>query len=95
MANPDRRRDMLLFWEGPRARIAWESGNAQLEILKSLLLGFQGGSSLNSLLAIQAYLGGDFPFFRRDRKRRIGEGGKGIYGRLSMRPTVGRRDDLQ
>ena len=69
MASPDRRSDMLLFWEGPRARIAWESGNAQLEILRSPLLGFQGGSSLNSLLAIQAYLGGDFPFFRRGRKR--------------------------
>ena len=57
---PSPRSDAWVFWEGPRARIAWESGNAQLEILRSLLLGFQGGSSLNSLLAIQAYLGERF-----------------------------------
>ena len=81
--------------EGPRARIAWESGNAQLEILKSLLLGFQGSSSLNSLLAIQVYLGERFSLLQGGRKRGLGEGGKGIHGRLSMRPTVGRRDGLQ
>ena len=40
--------DTLLFGEGVRARIAWGSDNAQLEILRSLLLGFQGGSSLDS-----------------------------------------------
>ena len=62
---------------------------------KGVSLWFVGGLSWDSRLANLAYLGGDFPFFRRDRKRRIGEGGKGIYGRLSMRPTVGRRDDLQ
>lgn len=42
MASPDRRSHMLLFGEGLRARIAWGSGNAQLEILRSLLLGFEG-----------------------------------------------------
>ena len=42
MASPSIRSDTSLFGEGVRARIAWGSGNAQLEILRSLLLGFQG-----------------------------------------------------
>ena len=42
MASPSIRRDTSLFGEGVRASIAWGSGNAQLEILRSLLLGFQG-----------------------------------------------------
>jgi len=48
MASPSLRSDTSLFGEGVRARIAWGSDNAQLEILRSLLLGFQGGSSLDS-----------------------------------------------
>ena len=42
MASPSLRSDTSLFGEEVRARIAWGSGNAQLEILRSLLLGFQG-----------------------------------------------------
>ena len=42
MASPSLRSDTSLFGEGIRARIAWGSDNAQLEILRSLLLGFQG-----------------------------------------------------
>ena len=42
MASPSIRRDTSLFEEGLRTRIAWASSNAQLEILRSLLLGFQG-----------------------------------------------------
>ena len=42
MASPSLRSDTSLFGEGVRARIAWGSGNAQFEILRSLLLGFQG-----------------------------------------------------
>ena len=42
MASPSLRSDTSLFGEGVRARIAWASSNAQLEILRSLLLGFQG-----------------------------------------------------
>lgn len=42
MASHSLRSDTSLFGEGVRARIAWGSGNAQLEILRSLLLGFQG-----------------------------------------------------
>ena len=48
MASPSLRSDTSLFGEGVRARIAWGSGNAQLESLRSLLLGCQGGSSLDS-----------------------------------------------
>lgn len=46
------RSDTWAFGEGLRARIAWASGNAQLEILRSLLLGFRGIYSLDSRLAI-------------------------------------------
>ena len=42
MASPSLRSDTSLFGEGVRTRIAWVSGNAQLEILRSLQLGFQG-----------------------------------------------------
>ena len=42
MASPSLRSDTSLFGEGVRPRIAWESGNAQLETPRSLLLGFQG-----------------------------------------------------
>ena len=48
MASPDRRSDMLLFGKGLRARIVWESGNAQLEIPRSQLLGFRGIYSWDS-----------------------------------------------
>ena len=48
MASPSFRSDTSLFGEGLRAGVAGVSGNAQLEILRSLLLGFQGGSSLDS-----------------------------------------------
>ena len=42
MASPSIRRDTSLFGEGLRAGVAGVSGSAQLEILRSLLLGFQG-----------------------------------------------------
>ena len=48
IASPSLRSDTSLFGEGVRARIAWGSGNAQLEILRSLQLGFQGSYSLDS-----------------------------------------------
>ena len=35
------RSDTWVFGEGVRARMAWASGNAQLEILRSLQLGFR------------------------------------------------------
>ena len=42
MVSPSIRSGTSLFGMGLRARIAWGSGNAQLKILRSLLLGFQG-----------------------------------------------------
>ena len=42
MASPSLRSDTSLFGEGVRAAVAGGSGNAQLEILRSLLLGFEG-----------------------------------------------------
>ena len=42
MASPSIRSDTSLFGEGLRAGVARVSGNAQLEILRSLLLRFQG-----------------------------------------------------
>ena len=39
---PSSRSATWAFGVGLWARIAWEFGNAQLEILRSLLLGFQG-----------------------------------------------------
>ena len=42
IASPSSRSATWAFGEGVRARIAWGPGNAQLEILRSLLLGFQG-----------------------------------------------------
>ena len=42
------RRDTWAIRESLRARIAWASSNAQLEILRSLLLGFRGIYSWNS-----------------------------------------------
>ena len=42
MASPRLRSDTSLFGEGLRAGVAGVSSNAQLEILRSLLLGFQG-----------------------------------------------------
>ena len=58
MSSPSIRSDTSLFGERLRARIAWRSGNAQLEILRSLQLGFRGIYSWDSRLAIQAFLGG-------------------------------------
>ena len=52
--------DTLLFEKSLRARIAWESGNALLEILRSLLLGFRGIYSWDSRRAILAFLGERF-----------------------------------
>ena len=40
MASPSIRSDTSLFGLGVRPRIAWESGTAQLETPRSLLLGF-------------------------------------------------------
>ena len=48
MASPSLRSDTSLFGEGVQARIAWGSGNAQLEISRSLLLGFHGSYSSDS-----------------------------------------------
>ena len=42
MASPRLRSDTSPFGEGLRAGVAGVSSNAQLEILRSLLLGFQG-----------------------------------------------------
>ena len=42
MASPSIRSDTSLFGERLWARISWVSGNAQLEILRSLQLGFRG-----------------------------------------------------
>ena len=42
MASPSLRSDTSLFGEEVRARVAGVSGSVQLEILRSLLLGFQG-----------------------------------------------------
>ena len=41
MASPSFRSDTSLFGEGLRAGVAGVSSNAQLEILRLLLLGFQ------------------------------------------------------
>ena len=41
MASPSLKSDTSLFGEGLRAGVAWGSGNAQLKILRSLLLGFE------------------------------------------------------
>lgn len=48
MASPSLRSDTSLFGKGLRTRIAWVSGNAQLEIPRSLLLVFQGSYSSDS-----------------------------------------------
>ena len=48
MVSPSIRSDTSLFGEGVRARIAWESGNAQLETPRTLLLGFRGTYFLDS-----------------------------------------------
>ena len=74
MASPSLRSDTLLFGEGLRTRIAWGSGNAQLEILRSLLLGFHGGFSLDSQQANLAYLGGRFSLLQEGEK-------EGAWGR--------------
>ena len=42
MASTSLRSDTSLFGEGLRAGVAGVSGNAQLKILRSLLLGFEG-----------------------------------------------------
>lgn len=55
MASPSIRSDTSLFGERLRARIAWASSNAQLEILRSLLLGFRGIYSWDSRRAVLAF----------------------------------------
>ena len=57
MASPSLRSDTSLFGEGLRAAVAGVSGSAQLEILRSLLLGFQGSYSSDSRCANRAFLG--------------------------------------
>ena len=49
------RRDTWAIGESLRARIAWESGNALLEILRSLQLGFRGIYSWDSRRAVLAF----------------------------------------
>ena len=79
--------DTSLFGERLRARIAWRSGNAQLEILRSLQLGFRGIYSWDSRLAIQAFLGGRFFLLQEGEK-------EGARGRAKKGSTVGRLCDL-
>jgi len=57
MASPSIRSDTSLFGEGLWARIAWGSGNAQLEILRSLQLGFRGTYSVPLRVANRELLG--------------------------------------
>ena len=57
MASPSIRRDTSLFEEGLRTRIAWASSNAQLEILRSLQLGFRGTYSVPLRVANRELLG--------------------------------------
>ena len=54
------RRDTRAIGESLRARIAWASGNAQLEILRSLQLGFRGIYSWDSRRAVLAFFGARF-----------------------------------
>ena len=58
LSNP--RRHTWAFGEGLRARIAWASGNALLEILRSLLLRFRGIFSWDSRRAVLAFFGARF-----------------------------------
>ena len=60
MSSPSLRSDTSLFGERLRARIAWRSGNAQLEILRSLQLGFRGIYSWDSRRAVLAFFGARF-----------------------------------
>ena len=76
MASPSIRSDTSLFGEGVRARIAWASSNAQLEILRSLLLGFRGIYSLDSRLANLAFLGARFLLLQEGEKEETRGRGK-------------------
>ena len=58
------RSDTWAFGERLRAGIAWESGNALLEILRSLQLGFRGIYSWDSRRAILVFLEGRFPLLQ-------------------------------
>ena len=58
LSNP--RRDTWAIGESLRARIAWASGNAKLEILRSLQLGFQGSYFGDSRSASRGFLGARF-----------------------------------
>lgn len=80
MASPSIKSDTSLFGEGVRARIAWASSNAQLEILRSLLLGFRGIYSWDSRRAILAFLGERFPLLQEGEK----EGARG-RGKRTLR----------
>ena len=62
MASPSIRSDTSLFGLGVRPRIAWESGTAQLEILRSLQLGFRGTYSVPLRVATGTSSGLDFRF---------------------------------
>ena len=74
LSNP--RRDTWAIGESLRARVAWGSGNAQLEILRSLQLGFRGIYSWNSRRAILAFLGERFPLLQEGEKEGARERGK-------------------
>lgn len=64
MASPSSRSGTWAFGEGVRARIDWGATNAQLEILRSLQLGFRGIYSWDSRRAILAFLGERFPLLQ-------------------------------
>ena len=70
------RSDTWVFGEGVRARMAWASGNAQLEILRSLQLGFRGIYSWDSRRAVLAFLGARFSLLQEGEKEGARERGK-------------------
>lgn len=70
------RSDTWAFGERLRARISWASGNAQLEILRSLQLGFRGIYSWDSRRAVLAFLGERFPLLLEGEKEGARERGK-------------------
>lgn len=79
MACPSRRNDILLFGKGVRARIAWVSGNAQLEILRLLQLGFQGEFPLGAQLANLVFFGGRFSLLQEGEKEEaLGKGKRNL-----------------
>ena len=95
MASPSIRSYTSLFREGIRARIAWASGNARLESLGRYCWNFRVPTFRILDELIGCFWGLDFCFCLGAWGGGSLEGGKGIHGRSSMRPTVGRIDDLQ